>query len=49
MKKVLAVLLAVLLVAGIMPTAFAVATPGLATRVIEGADFGSGTGWYGIK
>ncbi len=37
MKKVLAVLLAVLLVAGIMPTAFAVATPGLATRVIEGS------------
>lgn len=37
MKKVLAVLLAVMLVAGIMPTAFAVATPGLATRVIEGS------------
>ena len=37
MKKVLAVLLAVLLVAGIMPTAFAVATPDLATRVIEGS------------
>ena len=37
MKKVLAVLLAVMIVAGIMPTAFAVATPGLATRVIEGS------------
>lgn len=37
MKKVLAVLLAVLIFAGIMPTAFAVATPGLATRVIEGS------------
>ncbi len=37
MKKVLAVLLALVLVAGIMPTAFAVATPGLATRVIEGS------------
>jgi len=37
MKKFLAVLLAMMLVVGIMPTAFAVATPGLATRVIEGA------------
>ena len=37
MKKILAVLLAVMIVAGIMPTAFAVATPGLATRVIEGS------------
>jgi len=37
MKKFLAVLLAVMLVAGIMPTALAVATPGLATRVIEGS------------
>ena len=37
MKKVLAVLLAVMIVAGIMPTAFAVVTPGLATRVIEGS------------
>ena len=37
MKKILAVLLAVLIFAGIMPTAFAVATPGLATRVIEGS------------
>ncbi len=38
MKKLLAVLLAVMLVASVAaPTAFAVATPGLATRVIEGA------------
>ncbi|MBQ6936861.1 MAG: hypothetical protein IJN49_09975 [Clostridia bacterium] len=37
MKKVLAVLLALMLVAGIMPTAFAVTTPGLATRVLEGS------------
>lgn len=37
MKKFLAVLLAMMLVVGIMPTAFAVATPSLATRVIEGA------------
>ena len=37
MKKFLAVILAVMLVVGIMPTAFAVATPGLATRVIEGS------------
>ena len=36
MKKFLAVILAIMLVVGIMPTAFAVATPGLATRVIEG-------------
>ena len=36
MKKFLAVLLAVMVVVGIMPTAFAVATPGLATRIIEG-------------
>ena len=37
MKKFLAVMLAIMLVVGIMPTAFAVATPGLATRVIEGS------------
>ena len=37
MKKFLAVMLAMMLVVGIMPTAFAVATPGLATRVIEGS------------
>ena len=37
MKKFLAVILAIMLVVGIMPTAFAVATPGLATRVIEGS------------
>ena len=37
MKKILAVLLAVMLVAGVMPTALAVATPGLATRVVEGS------------
>lgn len=37
MKKILAVLLAVLIVASIMPSALAVATPGLATRVIEGS------------
>ena len=30
-------MLAIMLVVGIMPTAFAVATPGLATRVIEGS------------
>ncbi len=36
MKKFLAVILAIMLVVGIMPTAFAVATPGLATRVVEG-------------
>ena len=36
MKKFLAVMLAIMLVVGIMPTAFAVVTPGLATRVIEG-------------
>ncbi|MBR2875742.1 MAG: hypothetical protein IKC01_01245 [Clostridia bacterium] len=36
MKKLLAVLLAVMIAASIMPSAFAVTTPGLATRVIEG-------------
>ena len=36
MKKFLAVILAIMLVVGIMPTAFAVVTPGLATRVVEG-------------
>ena len=36
MKKFLSVMLAMMLVVGIMPTAFAVATPGLATRVVEG-------------
>lgn len=36
MKKFLAVLLAVMIAASVMPMAFAVATPGLATRVIEG-------------
>ena len=37
MKKFLAVLLAVMIAASVMPMAFAVATPGLATRVIEGS------------
>lgn len=36
MKKFLAVLLAVMIAVSVMPMAFAVATPGLATRVIEG-------------
>ncbi len=36
MKKLLAVLLAVIIASSIMPSAFAVTTPGLATRVVEG-------------
>ncbi len=37
MKKFLAVLLAVMIAVSVMPSAFAVATPGLASRVIEGS------------
>ena len=37
MKKFLAVLLAIMIAVSVMPSAFAVATPGLASRVIEGS------------